>query len=218
MESQPVRLMCLLHCNLCLDSLRQQCENDPAFELVYAANSGDCELATIHTQRPDILLLDLDLPDDILSLAIQVRRQSTRIRVAVTATRWSDVLLSKAVSIAIEGILLKSESTDTLFEHLRSIAGGQSRISPALRNRLCYDAQQQQYVLANSNPLTTLTTLQLEILRLLAYGDSLKMVASKLQLSRKSIDGHKYRIMRKLGVKDRVLLSRLAIREGLIQA
>jgi DNA-binding NarL/FixJ family response regulator len=43
------------------------------------------------------------------------------------------------------------------------------------------------------------------------------MVASKLKLSKKSIDGHKYRMMRKLNVKDRVLLSRLAIREGLIQ-
>jgi DNA-binding NarL/FixJ family response regulator len=57
----------------------------------------------------------------------------------------------------------------------------------------------------------------LEILQLLACGDSLKMVASKLKLSKKSIDGHKYRMMRKLNVKDRVLLSRLAIREGLIQ-
>ena len=218
MESQPIRLMCLLHCNLCLDSVRQQCESDAAFTLVYAANGGTCDLATIHTHRPDVLLLDLDLPEDILALATQVRRQSTRIRIAVTGTRWTDVLLSKAVSIDLDGILLKSESTDTLFEHLRGIASGQSRISPALRNRLQYDVPQGRYVLANSNPLTTLTSLQLEILRLLAYGDSLKMVASKLQLSRKSIDGHKYRIMRKLGVKDRVLLSRLAIREGLIQA
>ena len=72
-------------------------------------------------------------------------------------------------------------------------------------------------MLAGGGPLTSLTEQQLEILQLLACGDSLKMVASKLKLSKKSIDGHKYRMMRKLNVKDRVLLSRLAIREGLIQ-
>jgi DNA-binding NarL/FixJ family response regulator len=171
----------------------------------------------LHSHRPDLVLLDLDLPEDILALATQIRRQSHRIRIAVTGMKWSDVQLNKALSIGIEGILHKNESTDALFEHLRHIAAGERRISTALVHRLNYDAQQKQYVLASGNPLTTLTALQLEILRLLAYGDSLKMVASKLHLSRKSIDGHKYRLMRKLGVKDRVLLSRLAIREGLIQ-
>ena len=63
-----------------------------------------------------------------------------------------------------------------------------------------------------------LTNRQLDILRLLANGDSVKAVARKLHLSPKSVDSHKYRIMLKIGVNDSVHLSRYAIREGLIPA
>ncbi len=166
---------------------------------------------------PDVLVLDLDLPDDVLRLADQVRWQVASVRVALTGAKWSDLILRKALAAGVHGLLLKSETTESLFEHFRHIARGEMRISAGLRDRLRYDAQRDQYVLVGDGPLNSLTEQQLEILQLLACGDSLKMVASKLKLSKKSIDGHKYRLMRKLNVKDRVLLSRLAIREGLIQ-
>jgi DNA-binding NarL/FixJ family response regulator len=150
-------------------------------------------------------------------MAAQVRRQSESVRIAITGAKWTDLVLNKALAAGVHGLLLKSESTEALFEHFRRIARGELRISAGLRERLRYDPHSEQYVLAGGGPLTSLTKQQLEILQLLACGDSLKMVASKLKLSKKSIDGHKYRMMRKLNVKDRVLLSRLAIREGLIQ-
>ena len=61
-----------------------------------------------------------------------------------------------------------------------------------------------------------LTKRQQEILKLLALGDSVKEVARKLYLAPKSVEGHKHRIMKKLGIHDRVLLSRYAVRNGLI--
>ncbi len=140
------------------------------------------------------------------------------VRIVVSGPKWPDLVLSEVLAAGVHGVLLKSESVESLFEHLRYVARGEVRVSADLFSRVRYDAIRRQYVLASPDPLTSLNNQQLEILKLLACGDSLKMVASKLKLSRKSIDGHKYRLMRKLGVKDRVLLSRLAIREGLIQA
>ena len=64
--------------------------------------------------------------------------------------------------------------------------------------------------------LECLTDRQQEILKLLALGDSVKEAARKLCLAPKSVEGHKHRIMRKLGIHDRVLLARYAIRNGLI--
>jgi DNA-binding NarL/FixJ family response regulator len=214
----PTRLMCQLHCQMCFDSLRQRCDAQSEFELTCPAIEGVCELATILECRPDILVLDLDLPSDVLRLAAQVCRQATVVRVVVMGAKWTDLLLSKAIAAGVHGLLDKSEPIEALFEHFRHIARGETRISADLLGRLRYDTLRQQYVLTSGGVLTSLSGQQLEILRLLACGDSLKMVASKLKLSKKSIDGHKYRLMRKLGVKDRVLLSRLAIREGLIQA
>jgi DNA-binding NarL/FixJ family response regulator len=216
MLKNPIRLMCLLHCRVCFDTLRQWCDEHSEFQMICATTEGAHELL-ISEHRPDVLVLDLDLPDDVLKIAAQIRRQAPLMRIVFTGTRWSDLTLSKAAATGVNGLLHKSESVESLFEHFRHVALGEMRISPELLKRLRYDAHTLRYVLVNEGPLTSLTGQQLEILQLLACGDSLKMVASKLKLSRKSIDGHKYRLMRKLGVKDRVLLSRLAIREGLIQ-
>jgi DNA-binding NarL/FixJ family response regulator len=68
----------------------------------------------------------------------------------------------------------------------------------------------------SESALSQLTNRQLEVLRHLARGESVKEVAKSLQLSQKSVDSHKYRIMHKLGIHDRVKLTRYAIREGLM--
>jgi len=180
-------------------------------------NTGLCAPELILEQKPDVLMLDLDLEGDVQHLAEQIRRLTSEIHVAIIGTKWSDIVLIRSLKAGVEGLLLKNESANTLFEHLRQIAHGNTRISADLSERLRYDERRNTFSLATDSPLTIFTGQQLEILRLLACGDSLKMVASKLKLSRKSIDGHKYRIMRKLGINDRVLLSRLAIRDGLIQ-
>jgi DNA-binding NarL/FixJ family response regulator len=218
MRPAQTRLMCLLHCRVCADSFRAWCDSESEFQLIEASPSEVWELAAITEHRPEILVLDLDRQEDVLCLAAQVRVRDPSIRIAVLGAKWSDLILSKAAALRVDGLLLNNESTDALFEHLRFIADGQERHSPDLQKRLKYNARENRYVVAGGSPLSALSGLQLEIVRLLACGDSLKMVASKLQLSRKAIDGQKYRLMRKLGVKDRVLLSRLAIREGLIQA
>lgn len=217
MEVTAIRLMCLVHCKLCLNTLTQGCSVRTDFQILDTPNTGLCAPELILEHKPNVLMLDLDLEGDVQNLAEQIRRMTSEIHVAIIGTKWSDIVLIRSLKAGVEGLLLKNESANTLFEHLRQIAHGDTRISADLSERLRYDERRNTYSLATDSPLTTFTGQQLEILRLLACGDSLKMVASKLKLSRKSIDGHKYRIMRKLGINDRVLLSRLAIREGLIQ-
>lgn len=80
-----------------------------------------------------------------------------------------------------------------------------SAVSPTLRCVSTHPAE-----------LTLLTSRQLEVLRHLARGDSVKEIARQMHLSQKSVDSHKYRIMSKLGIHDRVELARFAIREGLM--
>lgn len=218
MQIHAIRLMCMLHCRVCIDTVRQWCESQQEFHLIGALNAAACDLSVISKCRPDVLMLDLEVPSDVVKLVAQIRQQAPYVRIVVSGAKWSDLVLNEVIEAGVHGVLLKSESVEALFEHFRRVARGEIRVSAELLERVRFDAARQQYVLASPDLLTSLTDQQLDILRLLAYGDSLKMVASKLKLSRKSIDGHKYRMMRKLGVKDRVLLSRLAIREGLIQA
>lgn len=217
MTSMAMRLACILHCRLCLESIKQSCERHSNVVLVYAGDRNGITIADLAALRLDVVLLDLESRDEAFELAQNIRRSWTSIRLAFVSSSWTDLQLAKALQIEANGLLLKSDSIDALFGHLEQINLGQMRVSEGLKPRLSYNAEVRKYFVTAGGPVTSLNTLQLEILRLLACGDSLKMVASKLHLSKKSIDGHKYRLMRKLGIKDRVLLSRLAIREGLIQ-
>ncbi len=82
-------------------------------------------------------------------------------------------------------------------------------------DRLDYNPAIKRYLVRSTSYLLTLTNRQLEVLRHLARGESVKEVAKAMVLSERAIESHKYRIMQKLGIHDRVELARYAIREGL---
>jgi len=96
-------------------------------------------------------------------------------------------------------------------------AVGEQTFSPAIAQRLAFDPVRREFQLRVDPPMKGLTDRQLEILRLLARGESVKAVARKLFLSPKSVDNQKFRIMNKIGVRDKVALALYAVREGLIQ-
>jgi DNA-binding NarL/FixJ family response regulator len=110
---------------------------------------------------------------------------------------------------------LKGEPIHNLAEAFLRAAAGEKTFSPAVAERLNYDPQTKRYSVKSETPLSSLTGRQLEVLRHLARGESVKEIARQMHLSQKSIDSHKYRIMNKLGIHDRVELARFAIREGL---
>ena len=98
---------------------------------------------------------------------------------------------------------------------LRAVAG-ESSFSPEVLERLNFNQETKRYSLKVESSLSTLTGRQVEVLRHLARGESVKEIARLMHLSHKSVDSHKYRIMNKLGIHDRVELARFAIREGLL--
>jgi DNA-binding NarL/FixJ family response regulator len=106
---------------------------------------------------------------------------------------------------------LKDERFSDLMEHLRRIARGTRRFSPRAQLRLKRAPLRSR----SAACLASLTHQQLEVLRHLARGDSVKDVAQKVDLSPRSVEGLKYRIMQQLDLHDRVALARFAIREGL---
>ena len=101
---------------------------------------------------------------------------------------------------------------------IHAVAEGRPVFSERIRSRLDFDGEQNSYSLKINQAAADLTARQLEVLRHLARGASVKEVAKLMHLSQKSVDSHKYRIMNKLGIHDRVDLTRYAIREQIIEA
>ncbi|MCA9039675.1 MAG: response regulator transcription factor [Planctomycetaceae bacterium] len=187
--------------------------------VVVATTSTTEETAeAILDHRPQLALVSVDLPGSSpFSMVAEHSRAIPNLNTAFLADRASDVLIDQAIRSGALGYLLKSEPILDIVQHCRRIACGASSYSAEVKEKLVLKEGSRHFRVDSKNALSSLTKRQLEVLRRLAEGDSVKKIANDLHISSKSVDSHKYRLMQRLGIHDRVELCRLAIREGLIQ-
>lgn len=216
MTTSQIRVFLIDDHQLVLDSLRARLSQTPDFELVGSASSASDALPQLVATQPDVVALDVELPGrGAFDLALELRTRCPATKVVFLTGFASDVLIEQALRVHAAGYVLKGDSSQTLLEAFREAAKGNVYFSEQIRDRVRYDVALKRHCLSDEHPLNGLTPRQIEVLRHLARGESVKEVARLMHLSQKSVDSHKYRIMNKLGIHDRVLLARYAIREGL---
>lgn len=217
MEQKLIRVALLDDHRVLLESLSGLLRNYPDLQIVGTASDPDEGLSLIESQKPDILLCDVEIPGrSVFEVVQDGMKTHPDLKVLFLSGFLSDVFVEHALRCRAQGYLLKGESTERIVESIRRIMQGEQCFSSEVTNRLEYDPRKKRMTVRNHSPLSTLTPRQLEVLRLLARGESVKEAAKHLHLSQKSVDSHKYRLMYKLGIHDRVQLTRLAIREGIM--
>lgn len=212
------RVIWLCRCRHCGEAFLAHCRDDSQFEPIVLLDDCPHFLDELVQAAPDVMVLDVGVRGGGFDVAAEVSQRLEGTKLIFIAKKVSDIVIKQALLLGAKGIISTQESGEAWVEHVKRVAAGEHSFSDKIAERLKFDAAVGEYRLANGSRFDSLSDVQLEIFRHLARGDSLKMVASKMNLTRKSVDGHKYRIMKKIGVQDRVLLSRLAIREGLIEA
>lgn len=216
MTASTIRVFLVDDHQLVLDSLCARLSQFPDFELVGTASSATDALPHLVTTQPDIVALDVELPGrGAFDLALELKTRCPATKVVFLTGFASDVLIEQALRVQASGYVLKGDSSQTLLDAFREVARGNFYFSEQIRDRVRFDSTLKRHCLSEQHPLNGLTPRQIEVLRHLARGESVKEVARIMHLSQKSVDSHKYRIMNKLGIHDRVLLARYAIREGL---
>lgn len=216
MYSAPIRTYLVDDHLSLLQLLALRINAAPDLTLVGTAIDAETALREIPPAAPDVVVLDVELPDrGAFDLAAEITTGERPPKLAFFTGFLSDIFLDQALRVGARGYLLKGESVESLVDCVRRVARGEPYFSPEVEQRLRFDASSGQYVMKTESRLTALTGRQLEVLRHLARGASVKEIARAMDLSEKSVDSHKYRIMAKLGIHDRVELARYAIREGL---
>ena len=167
--------------------------------------------------RPTLAVIDRDIPGrDVFEVLYRAPRFSPPMRSMLLLSRLSDTDIDRAFAAGVNGCALKSDGVGQLRRALRRVLTGELGVTASVGARLAVRAGANPSRLTPTSLLMELTERELEILTHVAQGLAVKEIANLLSMSPKTVDGHKSRVMAKLGIHDRVRLSRYAIREGLV--
>ena len=188
-------------------------------EVVGVEATGEDGMRMLIEKRPKIAIVEVDLEGRSgFELAGDLVMRQRETKVIFYRSAMPDIYIEQALRSKAAGYVLKSDSLACLLTAVQAVAKGGTFYSEAIRDRVSIDPATGNTRAQFESRMTQLSDRQLEVLRHLAYGLSVKDVARKMHISVKSVDSHKYRIMQSLGIHDRVDLARYAIREGLVCA
>ncbi|MFT6289583.1 MAG: DNA-binding NarL/FixJ family response regulator [Ilumatobacter sp.] len=192
----------------------------PDFEVVGEAEDGRAGVEVCRQVRPDIVMMDIRMPemDGIEATQIIADDPSIETKVLVLTTFDLDEYVYAAVRAGASGYLLKDTPPQELLAALRVIADGNALLSPSVTKRLIEEfARQPEIESVEAPQLADLTDRELEVLRLLASGLSNREIAEALYIGEATAKTHVSRVLTKLGVRDRVQAVVLAYEAGVVR-
>jgi DNA-binding NarL/FixJ family response regulator len=206
----PIRLLIADDHPVVRDGLRAMLATQPDMELVGEAATGTEAVTQARALRPDVVLMDLQMPGlDGPGAIATLREQTPEVRVLVLTTYGTDADITRAVDAGATGYLLKDAPREQLFAAIRSAARGESVLSPSVATRVLGRMR--------APAEEALSPRELEILQAVARGLSNKDIGRQLYVSEATVKTHLLRVFSKLGVDDRTAAVTVALERGIIR-
>jgi DNA-binding NarL/FixJ family response regulator len=180
---------------------------EPDMKLVAEASNGQEAIAEFKKHRPDITLMDLQMPEmGGIECIIAIRSDFPNARIIVLTTYPGDMQVLRALKAGARGYLLKGQVNRDLPEVIRAVHAGQKRIPPEIAIELAEHTAEDD-----------LSAREIEVLRLIAAGNANKQIASKLCIAEETVKSHVTNILAKLHANDRTHAVTTALKRGIIQ-
>ena len=179
---------------------------EPDLKLVAEAANGKEAIEAFRSHRPDITLMDLQMPEmDGLETVEAIRREFPEARIIVLTTYSGDTQVLRALKGGARGYILKGYVHKELLDAIRAVHAGQKRIPPELAAELADHATDD-----------TVTVREIDVLRLIGAGNSNKEIADHLSIGEATVKSHVTSILAKLGANDRAHAVTIGLRRGII--
>jgi len=207
-DPRPIRIVVVDDHPLVRAGIAALLGDEPDMVLVGEAANGREAVEQFRAQRPDVMLLDLQMPQMTgLEAMAAIRGEFPEARIIVLTTYTGDVQVVRALQAGASGYLLKSTLRNELLAALRAVHRGRKALSPELSFELAEHAVQD-----------ALSPAEVRVLTLVAQGHSNKEVAARLSVTEDAIKGQVRSILAKLGAHDRAHAAVIALKRGIIES
>ena len=179
----------------------------PDLVLVAEASNGREAVQQFSAHRPDITLMDLQMPEmNGLDAIIAIRGQVPDAKIIVLTTYKGDVQILRALKAGAQGYLLKNTFHKELIDTIRAVHAGKKALSP-----------EASYEIAEHAMDDALTPAEINVLRLIAAGNANKQIADQLSITEETVKSRVKNILSKLGANDRTQAAMIGLKRGIIQ-
>ena len=189
-------------------ALKEALGKAPDIEVVGDAGTAAETLEMIQKARPDVLLLDLSLPDrsgfDVLN---DMRESDTAPLVVVLTWHTEPSYAARAIGAGAHGYVNKSVTPEDLLSAIRAVSRGEQVIPPGVEQILAS---------GDGHPASALTAREQQVMEMLARGLTNREIAEHLQISIKTVDTHRGHVLKKLGLRNNSELTRFAVKHGYV--
>lgn len=188
---------------------------EPDFQVIGEASNGVEAVNKSKELRPDVVLMDLRMPElDGVEAIRQISADLPNTKFIILTTFSDDEYIFKGIEVGARAYLLKDAPREELFKAIRAVYQGESLIQPVVASRVL-----ERFAELSKHSLSpeTLTEREVEVLRLIAKGAANKEIAAQLNISNSTVKTHIASIFQKLGANDRTEAVTLAIKKGIIR-
>jgi DNA-binding NarL/FixJ family response regulator len=185
------------------------------FKVIGEASNGLEAVEKAHELAPDVVLMDLRMPEmDGVEAIIKIKAEKPEVKFIILTTYSDDEYIFKGIAAGARAYLLKDAPRDELFKAIRMVSRGESLIQPVVASRVLDKLAE----LSRKTPAgDTLSDREIEVLRLMAGGESNKDIADQLSITQSTVKTHITSIFQKLNVTTRTEAVTNALKKGIIQ-
>ena len=213
--NKKIRILICDDHTLFVEGIKALLRNETSLEIIGEARDGRQAVELVKQLKPDLLLMDISMPDMTGFDATQrVHEFNPSLKVLILTMHDDEELVARCLEAGAAGYIMKDAPASQLLYAIEAVQKGDTYLSPVVLKTVVGG-----YVKNSNRPQTSydrLSVREREILKLLAEGLSVKEIAVRLNVSVKTVDVHKYNLMKKIGVHDRSELIKYAIQKKLI--
>ena len=194
--------------------IRRLLDDLPDMEVVAEADSGELALKLVKTHPPDVLLLDMKMPGmDGWEVTRRLKKSNPEIKIIVLSALSIEPFPARVLQLGAMGYLTKESSMDEMVLAIRKVAQGERYVSTEIAQKMAINSLKA----VEETPFDRLSEREMQVMLMLARGLTVQTIAKSLFLSSKTVNGYRYRMFDKLGIKNDVELIYLAMKHRVIE-